>query len=128
MENTPDKKTVLVVDDDKEFVTKLVGKIIDAGLHGVGMYTGQEALDYIEKYEVDLIVLDFIMPEMDGYTFYHVMTHDMRKNIPTIILTSMVQTSKETEGLETFVKNQTNIDELVEKIKKYVNSPKNAKV
>lgn len=114
------KKTVLIIDDDKVFLKDFVERITSAGFNGVGAYSGKEALDYIATNNVDFIVLDFIMPEMDGYTFYHIMTHDMKKNIPTIVLTNMVQPPKVPEGIEAFVKNQTNLDDLVAKIKTYL--------
>lgn len=110
------EKTVLVIDDDLIFADTLAVKLKSAGLKSIVMASGKEALDYLSKYDADFIVLDFIMPEMDGYTFYHVLTKDIKKVIPTIILTSMFGT-KEEEGLEVFVKTETNLDELVERIK-----------
>lgn len=113
MEN---QKIVLVIDDDLSFADTFAVKLKKVGLKPIVMASGQEALDYLLKYDVDFIVVDFIMPEMDGYTFYHVLTKDIKKNIPAIVLTSMYG-AKEEDGLEVFVKTETNLDELVEKIK-----------
>lgn len=110
------EKIVLVVDDDLSYADNLAVKLKNAGLKPIVMASGKEALDYLLKNNADFIVLDFIMPEMDGYTFYHVLKNDMKKPIPAIILTSMIGTKVE-DGLEVFVKNETNIDDLVEKIK-----------
>lgn len=111
------QKTVLVIDDDLSFADSFALKLQTAGLKPIVMASGQEALDYLIKNDADFIVLDFIMPEMDGYTFYHVLTKDMKKSIPTIILTSMYGSKIEEKGLEVFVKTETNIDNLVLRIK-----------
>lgn len=110
------QKKVLVIDDDLSYADLLALKLRQVGLAPIVMASGKEALDYLLKNNADFIVLDFIMPEMDGYTFYHVLKNDMKKPIPAIILTSMIGT-KEEDGLEIFVKNETNIDDLVLKIK-----------
>lgn len=115
------EKVVLVIDDDLNFADMFAVKLKKAGLRSIVMASGQEALDYLLKNDADFIVVDFIMPEMDGYTFYHVLTKDMKKIIPAIILTSMYGT-KEEEGLEVFVKTETNIDDLVGRIKSKLTS------
>lgn len=114
------KKKVLIVDDDVEFVQQLTAKFETQGMGVVTALSGKEALDYVRDNNVDFIVLDFIMPEMDGYTFYHIMTHDMRKTIPTIILTNLSGENK-VDGLEVFVKNDTDLDTLVTKVKDHIN-------
>lgn len=116
MDTTQEKKKVLIVDDDTEFTNQFAEKMRAAGLDPVVALTGKEALDYLTAHPVAFIVLDFVMPEMDGYTFYHIMKHDMRKNIPTIVLTNMPGT-QEADELEVFIKSQTNLDELAGKIR-----------
>lgn len=111
-----DKKKILIIDDDTEFDSLLSEKISLAGMTPVTAVTGQEALDYIKANKVDFIILDFIMPGMDGAEFYRTLTHDMRKIIPAIVLTNLSSTS--IGDLEVFTKAGTNLDELVDKIKK----------
>lgn len=110
------KKTVLIIDDDTQFAGELSVKFEAAGFKTVNAVTGEEALSYVRDNPVDYIVLDFIMPEMDGYQFYHTMRYDLRKNIPTIVLTNLAG-NKNDQGLEVFVKNQTDLDSLVNNIK-----------
>lgn len=111
-------KKVMVIDDDTEFTTRLAQKLKDVRLEPVVMLSGKEALDYLEVHnDIDFIILDFIMPNMDGYTFSHVLTHDLRKNIPTVVLTNFPETEKGEEGLEVYVKNETDLDVFVQKIK-----------
>ncbi|MFI5265495.1 MAG: two-component system response regulator [Candidatus Levyibacteriota bacterium] len=110
------QKIVLLVDDDTEFTASLSPKFESAGFAVHVAITGKEALDYIKDNPVDFIILDFVMPEMDGLKFYHTLKHDMRKNIPTIILTNF-SGNQETEDLEVYVKSETDLDQLVAKIK-----------
>ncbi|HMS22956.1 MAG TPA: response regulator [Candidatus Levybacteria bacterium] len=110
-------KNVLVVDDDTEFAKNLSSKIETQGLRAHTAITPKEALDFIAQNEVDFIILDFVMPEMDGYSVHHIINRDMRKNIPTIILTNFPNAKNMPQDLEIFVKSETNLDTLVEKIK-----------
>lgn len=122
MEQDTNKKTVLLVDDDIEFTSQLSAKFETVGFHVHIAVTGAEALEYVENNQVDFIILDFIMPGMDGLEFYHTLTHDMRKNIPTIILTNF-SGNEEKENLEVYVKSETDLDALVSKIKDRVFTP-----
>lgn len=112
-------KKILIVDDDAEFAARLAEAVKTAGLTPVVMVSGREALDYLVTNTVEFIILDFIMPGMDGYTFYHILKHDMRKDIPAIILTNLTG-GKDTEDLEVFIKTETDLPELVSKIKNRV--------
>ena len=60
---------ILVADDDKN--TRLLMKAIleGAGYHVTVAVDGQDALDVLEKEHIDLVVLDVMMPRMDGYAF-----------------------------------------------------------
>lgn len=111
-------KKVMVIDDDTEFTTKLAQKLKDVRLVPVVMLSGAEALDYLGKYnDISFIILDFIMPNMDGYTFSHVLTHDLRKSIPTVILTNFPESETGEGSLEVYVKSETDLDQFVQKIK-----------
>ena len=104
-----EKKLLLIVDDDKAFADQLSDKAQKVGFNVHVAASGKEALDYIAEHRVDFIILDFIMPEMDGYTFYHILTHDMRRQIPAIILTNLKGTQDKNEELEVFIKPDTDL-------------------
>lgn len=77
---------VLVVDDEK-----LIREVIKeyASLEKYNVYeaeNGIEALKIIDKVDIDVIVLDIMMPKMDGYTFFKELKKE--KGIPTIILSA----------------------------------------
>lgn len=112
--------TVLIIDDDTEFDNNLAQKLKDSGLLPVVTVGGKEALDYLSNNKVDFIVLDFVMPEMDGDEFYHKLRHDLRLNIPTVVLTNFANI-KPTEKLDVFVKTETDLDDFVNRIKESLN-------
>jgi two-component system response regulator VicR len=58
--------TVLVVDDNKDAVDILVRLLSHNGLTALRAYSGQECLDIVRNRAVDVILLDVMMPEMDG--------------------------------------------------------------
>lgn len=111
------KKKILIVDDDEEFDARLAEKISLSGMQPVVTVSGEEALSYIQSHDVDFIILDFIMPEMDGFKFYHTLTRDLRKVIPTVVLTNLTHVD-DSEGLDVYVKSQTSLDEFVGMIEK----------
>jgi two-component system response regulator VanR len=82
------KKKILIIDDDQEAV-KMLGLILeDAGYKVSAAYTGAEALKEIEKDGIDLVLLDVIMPDMDGYTFFQTLRSDIsKKDLPVIVVT-----------------------------------------
>ena len=58
---------VLVIDDDKEIVELLGIYIQNEGYELEKAYNGKEALSKLNTQEIDLVVLDVMMPEMNGY-------------------------------------------------------------
>lgn len=111
------QKKILIIDDDLSFADILAAKVNAAGMKAMVMATGKEALDYLTIHGADFIIVDFIMPEMDGYTFSHVLEHDLRKSIPTVILTNFPEQKHAPQDLEVYVKTEVNLDEFVQKIK-----------
>jgi PAS domain S-box-containing protein len=61
------KKTVLVVDDDKSLVKSVKYHLDHKGYSTYVAYDGKQAMEMVESHHPDLIVLDIIMPNMDGY-------------------------------------------------------------
>ena len=60
---------ILLVDDEEEICTLLSVYLKNENFEVVTFSTGKEALDYLEDHEVDLAVLDVMLPDMDGLAF-----------------------------------------------------------
>lgn len=93
-----DKKRILLVDDDPDFV-EAVKVIVENGGYQVQVaYDGKEGLEAVKEYKPDLIVLDVMMPVMDGHATCAALKKDpATKEIPVILLTAVadrVTTSK----------------------------------
>jgi len=91
-------KTILVV-DDKANVRTLVREYLDEqGFHVVIADNGQNALYTARQEKPDLILLDIMMPEMNGYEFMR--TYRKESDTPIILLTAKLEESDKVIGLE----------------------------
>lgn len=92
---------VLVVDDEKD-IAELVSFSLRKRDHSVELaYDGRSGLDEALQSRPDLIVLDQMMPGMDGKTVFRELKRDARTmNIPVIFLTAKSQTEDRIQGLE----------------------------
>jgi len=91
-------KTILVVDDERRLVSLVKDYLSQEGFRVVTAYNGREALLVAQKEKPDLIILDIMMPEMDGYEFMKL--HHRKKNTPVILLTARVEDDEKIVGLE----------------------------
>ena len=88
---------ILAVDDD-DVNLFLVNSILGKHAEIAQAHCGQEALDYLACYSVDLVLLDFRMPDIDGLEVLKIMKHrEEIKNVPVIMLTAEVDIELETE-------------------------------
>ena len=60
------KLKILLVDDEEEFCTLMGVRIINWGYDFIKASSGKEALDILKSQNPDIIILDYMMPEMDG--------------------------------------------------------------
>ena len=90
---------ILLVDDEKNFV-KALKEILEDNHYTVEcVYDGQEALDYIHYESFDVILLDVMMPKMDGYTLIKKIRSE-GNNIPVIFLSAKGEVDDKIKGLE----------------------------
>jgi len=83
-------KKILVVDDEKDVVLALLKRLETHGYQAAYAADAEEALRAVKKEKFDLIVLDIMMPIMDGTELGHVLKNDLKtKNIPLIFLTAL---------------------------------------
>ncbi|BCS96121.1 two-component system response regulator [Desulfoluna limicola] len=91
---------VLLVDDTKANIDILVHALRDSFKLGVAM-TGLRALDYVHRNEVDLILLDVMMPELDGFEVCRRLKQEPETaGIPIIFITAMDRPEDKTRGFE----------------------------
>lgn len=89
--------TILVVDDDREIVSAITKLLELEGYSVLKAYDGIEALEVLEEREVHLILMDLMMPRVDGLSAVVRIRKD--KNIPIIILSARAEDSDKVLGL-----------------------------
>lgn len=83
-------KMVFVVEDDKFMRNLLINKLQKEGFQTEGIPSGEEALELIKTKTPDLILLDLILPNMDGFEVIQFLKSDLRlSNIPILILSNL---------------------------------------
>jgi DNA-binding response OmpR family regulator len=91
------QETILVADDDREIV-KAIQKLLEMeGYHVLTAYNGLEALEQLIEKEVHLIILDIMMPKLDGLST--MMKIRENKNIPILLLSAKTEESDKVLGL-----------------------------
>lgn len=88
---------ILVVDDDKHTRMLLEAVLKNEGFTVTTASDGEEALSLMEKKHIDLVVLDIMMPGMDGYEFTQTV-RDSGSNLPILMLTAKHQAPDEKKG------------------------------
>jgi DNA-binding response OmpR family regulator len=91
-------KTVMVVDDEPRLVSLIETYLNQFGYRVLKAYDGEEALIVAAQDKPDLIILDIMMPKMDGYEFLR--RHRQSANTPVIFLTAKVEDEDKVLGLE----------------------------
>ena len=77
---------VLIIDDEQLIRDVISTYCLNEGYHVIEAENGIEALDILKTKHIDAIVLDIMMPKMDGYTFFKEMKKEY--NIPTIVVSA----------------------------------------
>jgi len=84
-------KTILVVDDEKHITIILNKYLSREGFEVLTATDGESALKIAKEYEIDLIILDIMMPGMDGGdVMANLMKDGQLKNIPIVFLTGLI--------------------------------------
>ncbi|TEB07673.1 Sensory transduction protein regX3 [Pelotomaculum schinkii] len=92
-----EKQRVLVVDDDREIVNAIAINLLNEGYAVLKAYDGLQALDMISTQSVHLIILDVMMPKLDGLST--MLKIRAEKNIPIIILSAKSEDTDKVLGL-----------------------------
>jgi two-component system response regulator VicR len=95
-----EKKRVLCIEDEKEMIDLIKLILERRGFEVLGAVGGKEGLEVIRQEKPDLILLDLMMPEVDGWEVYRQMKADEQvKDIPVIVVTAKAQSIDKVLGL-----------------------------
>lgn len=113
------QKTVLVVDDDRDIVKLIVKSLRFEQFDAIPAYSGQEALSILKEHPIDFVVLDIMMPGMDGLEVCRNIRNGF--NIPILLLSARDREIDKVIGLEIgaddYMTKPFSIQELTSRIK-----------
>ncbi len=117
-------KNILIVEDEVTLLDAISNKLVQEGFKTIKAKNGQEGLGIALKEHPDLIIIDILMPIMDGMTMMTKVREDSwGKAVPIIILTNLsadeniIKGVVKDEPLYFLVKSEWSLKDIVEKIK-----------
>jgi DNA-binding response OmpR family regulator len=116
------EETILVVDDDHEIVESVKIRLEKEGYTVLCAYDGLEALDVVANTQLSLIIIDVMMPNLDGFSA--IMKIREQKNIPIIVMSAKTEDSDKILGLsigaDDYIAKPFNAMELVARAKSQI--------
>lgn len=118
-------KKVLIVDDEQDIVETLKFMLECEGITCITAFDGEEALNKAKTENPDLIILDVMLPKINGYKISRLLKFDAKyKDIPILMVTARSQEEDKIIGEETgadeYITKPFDITEVVELVKKYL--------
>ena len=120
-----EKQKILIVDDEKDIVETVRFRLEFEGLECLVAYDGEEGLSRAKEMAPELIILDIMLPKINGYKIARLLKFDESyKHIPIIMLTARTQKTDiemgEETGADEYVTKPFDMDMLVALVKKYL--------
>jgi CheY-like chemotaxis protein len=127
MQKSPDSKsagkTILIVDDEFGIVEVLEYILADAGYSVVSALNGQDALARLRETVPDLIILDYMMPVMDGAALIKILRADSKyRSIPVLLSSALPEAAirEHCDGYDAFLRKPYKTEKLIETISRLV--------
>jgi len=119
------KKRILLVEDEKDLVMAVKFRLEESNYEVSVAYDGQDGLDKARREKPDLILLDLMLPKMNGYKICGLLKSDIRYNkIPIVMFTARAQESDkalgEEVGADAYITKPFEPDILLGKIKELI--------
>lgn len=126
------KRRVLYIEDEPEMIELIRLILARRGFEVTGAVGGQEGLEAVRKGIPDLVLLDLMMPDLDGWDVYQQMKADpATQKIPVIVVTAKAQSIDKVLGLhiakvDDYISKPFSPSELVESVEKVLSRHKQA--
>lgn len=119
MEN---KKKILIVEDEPSLRNALCDKLTLEGFAAIEAKNGEEGLDVALREHPDLILLDVVMPVMDGMTMLSKLRVDVwGKDVKIIVLTNLSDITVTHSSYDYLVKSDWGIEDVIERVRARLN-------
>lgn len=118
-------KKILIVDDEQDIVESLKFVLEAGDFTCYSAYNGEDGLKLAKELVPDLIILDVMLPKINGYKISRLLKYDAKyKNIPILMVTARSQEEDKLIGEETgadeYITKPFDLDEVVKKVKEYL--------
>ena len=115
------KTRVLIVDDEKDFLAVIAERMRARGMEVTATTSAEDALERVEQRSYDVVIMDLMMPALDGFTALKRMKAE-RPRMQIILLTADVSDEKRIEaralGALDMIEKPPDLQDLIQKIKK----------
>ena len=121
-----DKQKILVADDEL-YIRLLVKDILEPEFHVLEASNGEEAVSITRAEQPDLVLMDILMPKLDGYTAcFAIKSNELTKDTPVLMLTGVGhelnrQLSREM-GATAYITKPFNPEDLLDKVRQYASA------
>ncbi len=121
----PEGKKILIVDDEQDIVETLKFILEAHGYTCFCAYNGEDGLNKAKEIMPNLIILDVMMPKINGYKISRLLKYDSKyKDIPIIMVTARSQEQDKLIGEETgvneYISKPFELEEILAAVKKYL--------
>jgi DNA-binding response OmpR family regulator len=118
-------KKILIVDDEQDIVESLKFVLEGCNYSCYCAYNGEDGLNLAREIEPDLIILDVMMPRINGYKISRLLKFDKKyQNIPILMITARSQEEDKLIGEETganeYITKPFDLDDVLNTVKKYL--------
>jgi len=116
---------ILVVDDDQDIVEMLADILELEGFHTISAFNGEEALEKTKAEKPDLILLDIMMPDIDGFEVCEKLKDDSEtKDIPVVMVTAKKDTGSYLDAItvaaDGYITKPFEVREIMKEIRKWL--------
>ena len=88
---------ILICDDERDIVTALKIYLSSEGYGIYEAYTGRQAIEMVRRYDIQLILMDVMMPRMDGFSA--ILRIRQKRNLPILVMSAKTEDSDKVLGL-----------------------------
>ncbi len=125
MSSESNGKKILIVDDEQDIVETLKFMLEAQGYECFCAYDGENGLNMAKEIMPDLMILDVMMPKINGYKISRLLKYDNKyKDIPIIMVTARSQEDDKLIGQETgvneYITKPFELDEVIAKVNEYL--------